>query len=145
VWRRPSPTCTVASASERIANVSLYGIIADLRRKYTTPAATATLDLVVAELGRTRDNLREAVANLEGKPLPPGGKPVLDELIERAKEDGVYDLDFGPDPYDKPPLEPLDEGTVGIGALLVASSLIGLGLAAAAVYAGVNAILHTSG
>jgi len=125
--------------------VSLYGIIADLRRKYPTPAATATLDLVVAELGRTRDNLREAVANLEGKPLPPGGKPVLDELIERAKEDGVYDLDFGPDPYDKPPLEPLDEGTVGIGALLVASSLIGLGLAAAAVYAGVNAILHTSG
>jgi hypothetical protein len=125
--------------------VSLYGIVADLRRKYPTPAATATLDLVVAELGRTRDNLREAVANLEGKPLPPGGKPVLDELIERAKEDGVYDLDFGPDPYDKPPLEPLDEGTVGIGALLVASSLIGLGLAAAAVYAGVNAILHTSG
>ena len=125
--------------------MSLYGIIADLRRKYPTPAATATLDLVVAELGRTRDNLREAVANLEGKPLPPGGKPVLDELIERAKEDGVYDLDFGPDPYDKPPLEPLDEGTVGIGALLVASSLIGLGLAAAAVYAGVNAILHTSG
>jgi len=125
--------------------VSLYGIIADLRRKYPTPAATATLDLVVAELGRTRDNLREAVANLEGKPLPPGGKPVLDELIERAKEDGVYDLDFGPDPYDKPPLEPLDEGTVGIGALLVASSIIGLGLAAAAVYAGVNAILHTSG
>ena len=125
--------------------MSLYGIIADLRRKHPTPAATATLDLVVAELGRTRDNLREAVANLEGKPLPPGGKPVLDELIERAKEDGVYDLDFGPDPYDKPPLEPLDEGTVGIGALLVASSLIGLGLAAAAVYAGVNAILHTSG
>jgi len=125
--------------------VSLYGIIADLRRKYPTPAATATLDLVVAELGRTRDNLREAVANLEGKPLPPGGKPVLDELIERAKEDGVYDLDFGPDPYDKPPLEPLDEGTVGIGALLAASSLIGIGLAAVAVYAGVNAILHASG
>jgi hypothetical protein len=135
----------VAPASERIADVSLYGIIADLRRKYPTPAATATLDLVVAELGRTRDNLREAVANLEGKPLPPGGKPVLDELIERAKEDGVYDLDFGPDPYDKPPLEPLDEGTVGIGALLAASSLIGIGLAAAAVYAGVNAILHASG
>ena len=141
----PPITCTVAAASERIANVSLYGIIADLRRKYPTPAATATLDLVVAELGRTRDNLREVVANLEGKPLPPGGKPVLDELIERAKEDGVYDLDFGPDPYDKPPLEPLDEGTIGIGALLVVSSLIGLGLAAAAVYAGVNAILHTSG
>ena len=37
-----------------------------------------TLDLVVAELGKTRDNLKEAVANLSDKPLPPGGKPVLD-------------------------------------------------------------------
>jgi hypothetical protein len=65
--------------------------------------------------------------------------------VERAREGGVYDLDYGPDPYDKPPLEPLDEGTFGIGALLVVSSLLGIGLAAAAVYAGVYAILHTSG
>jgi hypothetical protein len=125
--------------------MSLYGIIADLRRKYPTPAATETLDLVVAELGRTRDSLREALANLAGKPLPPGGKPVLDELVERAKAEGVYDLDYGPDPYDKPPLEALDEGTVGIGALLVVTSLLGIALAAAAVYAGVSAIMHTSG
>ncbi len=131
--------------------MSLYGIIADLRRKYPTPAATETLDMVVAELGRTRDNLKEAVANLSSKPLPPGGKPVLDELVERAREEGVHDLDYvsdldyGPDPYDKPPLEPLDEGTLGIGALLVVSSLLGIALAAAAVYAGINAILHTSG
>src|SRR2546428_1055529 len=67
-----SAACTGALASERIANVSLYGIIADLRRKYPTSAANETLDMVVAELGRTRDNLREAVANLAGKPLPPG-------------------------------------------------------------------------
>jgi hypothetical protein len=125
--------------------VSLYGIVADLRRKYPTPAATETLDMVVAELGRTRDNLKEAVATLSSKPLPPGGKPVLDELVERAREEGVSDLDYGPDPYDKPPLEPLDQGTFGIGALLVVSSLLGLGLAAAAVYLGINAILNTSG
>ena len=125
--------------------MSLYCIIADLRRKYPTPAATETLDAVVAELGRTRDNLNEAVANVSAKPLPPGGKPVLDELVERARDEGVYDLDYGPDPYDKPPLEPLDEGTVGIGALLVVSSLLGIGLAAAAVYLGVNAILNPSG
>jgi hypothetical protein len=125
--------------------VSLYGIIADLRRKYPTPAATETLDLVVAELGRTRDNLKEAVANLSGKPLPPGGKPVLDELIELARLEGVYDLDYGPDPYDKPPPEPLDEGTVGIGALLVITSLVGIILAALAVYEGVRAIMNTSG
>src|SRR5216684_4463558 len=106
---------TGAPASERIANVSLYGIIADLRRKYPTPAATEALDMVVAELGRTRDNLKEAVANLSSKPLPPGGKPVL------------------------------DEGTLGIGALLVVSSLLGIVLAGVAVYIGVNAILNTSG
>jgi hypothetical protein len=125
--------------------VSLYGIIADLRRKYPTPAATETLDLVVAELGRTRDNLKEAVANISGKPLPPGGKPILDELVELARLEGVYDLDYGPDPYDKPPPEPLDEGTVGIGALLVVTSLIGIVLAALAVYEGVRAIMNTSG
>jgi hypothetical protein len=123
--------------------VSLYGIIADLRREHPTPAATQTLDLVVAELGRTRDNLKDAVANLSGKPLPPGGKPVLDELVERARQEGVYDLDYGPDPYETVP-EPLDEGTLGIGALLALTSLIGIALAVAAVVVGVNAILHTS-
>ena len=123
--------------------MSLYGIIADLRREHPTPAATQTLDLVVAELGRTRDNLKEAVATLGAKPLPPGGKPVLDELVERARQEGVYDLDYGPDPYETVP-EPLDEGTLGIGALLAITSLIGIALAVAAVVVGVNAILHTS-
>src|SRR6267143_3311771 len=102
--------------------MSLYGIIADLRREHPTPAATQTLDMVVAELGRTRDNLKEAVAAFGDKPLPPGGKPILDELVERARQDGVYDLDYRPDPYDKPPREPLDEGTLGIGALLALTS-----------------------
>jgi hypothetical protein len=124
-------------------DVSLYGIIADLRREHPTPAATETLDMVVAELGRTRDNLKEAVAAISAKPLPPGGKQVLDELVERAREANYYDLDYGKDPYDKPPLEPLDEGTAGIGALLAVSSLVGMALAIAAVVAGVNAILST--
>src|SRR5260370_18164053 len=88
-----------------------------------------TLDLVVAELGKTRDNLKEAVANLNGKPLPPGGKPVLDELGARARDAGVYDLDYGPDPYDKPPVQSLDEGTPGVGALLAISSLAAVALA----------------
>ncbi len=113
--------------------MTLYGTIADLRREQPTPAAMQTLDLVVEELGKTRDNLKEAVANLSDKPLPPGGKPVLDELVARARDAGVYDLDYGPDPYDKPPVEALDEGTAGIGAL-----------AAAAVVIGINAILHAS-
>ena len=126
-------------------DVSLYGIIADLRREHPTPATTETLDMVVAELGRTRDNLKEAVASLGNKPLPPGGKPVLDELVERARIEGVYDLDYGPDPYDKPPPEPLDEGTFGIGVLLALTSLGGIALAVIAVAVGLNAILRSSG
>ncbi len=126
--------------------MSLYGIIADLRRENPTPTATQTLDMVVAELGRTRDNLKDAMANLSAKPLPPGGKPVLEELAERARKAGLYDLDYGKDPYDKPPVEPLDEGTVGIGALLAITSLVGVALAVAAVVSGLNAIFHfTSG
>ncbi|MHB8610888.1 MAG: hypothetical protein ACYDAL_00470 [Candidatus Dormibacteraceae bacterium] len=124
--------------------MSLYGIIADLRREHPTPAATQTLDLVVAELGRTRDNLKEAVAALSEKPLPAGGKPVLDELVARAREAGAYDLDYGPDPYDKAPVEPLDEGTAGIGALLAITSVAGLALAVAAVVIGLTAIFHTN-
>ena len=127
----------------RFPNVSLYGIIADLRREHPTPAAMQTLDMAVAELGRTRDNLKQAVANLEGKTLPPGGKAVLDELVQRAREQGVYDLDYGPDPYDKPPPEPLDEGTAGIGALLALSSLAGVALAVVAVIVGLRAIFSS--
>ena len=123
--------------------MSLYGIIADLRREHPTPAATQTLDTVVAELGRTRDNLQDAVAALGAKPLPPGSKPLLDELIERARQAGVYDLDFGPDPYDKPAVEPLDEGTFGIGALLALTSVAGIALAVTAVVIAVNAILNS--
>lgn len=122
--------------------MGLYGIIADLRRENPTPATLQTLDMVVAELGKTRDNLKEAVANLDGKALPPGGKPVVEQLVERARADGVYDLDYGPDPYDRPPPEPLDEGTAGIGALLAISSLVGVILAVVAVVAGISAIMH---
>ena len=136
--------CTKRPASVMNPPVTLYGIIADLRREHPTPAAMQTLDLVVAELGKTRDNLKEAVANLSDKPLSPGGKPVLDELVARARTAGVYDLDYGPDPYDKPPVEPLDEGTVGIGALLALSSVAAVGLAVAAVVIGLVAIFHTS-
>jgi len=125
--------------------VGLYGIIADLRREHPTPTAMQTLDMVVAELGETRDNLKEAVANLGGKALPPGGKPVLDELVERARQEGVYDLDYGPDPYDKPPPEPLDEATAGIGAILAISSVVGIALAVLAVVAGLNAIFSSGG
>ena len=125
--------------------VTLYGIIADLRREHPTPAAMQTLDMVVAELGRTRDNLKAAVEALSAKSLPPGGKEILDELVERARQADIYDLDYGEDPYDRPPAERLDEGTFGIGLLLGVTSLIGIALAALAVYMGINAIMNAPG
>jgi len=125
--------------------VTLYDIIADVRREHPTPAATQTLDMVVAELGRTRDNLKSALQALSSKPIPPGGKPILDELQARARAASIDDLDYGPDPFGKPPPEPLDEATAGIGALLAISSLVGVALAIAAVVVGVQAILNASG
>lgn len=123
-------------------DVSVYGIIADLRREHPTPAAMQTLDMVVAELGRSRDNLKEAAGKLEGQTLPAGGKTVLEELVGRSRQAGVYDVDYGPDPYDRAAIEPLDEGTAGIGALLALSSVVGIALAIAAVVVGLNAILN---
>ena len=125
--------------------MTLYDLIADLRRKYPTPAATDTLDAVVAELGKTRDNLKSAVAALQSRPLPPGGKPVLDELVANAREAGIDDLDYGPDPYEKGPAEPLDEATGGIGALLAISSIVLVALAVVAVVVAMNAILSSGG
>lgn len=124
--------------------MGLYGIIADLRREHPTTPAMQTLDMVTAELGRTRDNLREAVDHLDGKPLPQGGKQVLEELVGRARSEGVYDLDYGPDPYDKPVPEALDEGTAGIGAVLAITSVIGIALAVIAVIVGLNAIFSAN-
>lgn len=125
--------------------MTLYDIIADLRREHPTPAATETLDMVVAELGRTRDNLKSALQELSSKPIAAGGKPIVDELRARAHAAGIDDLDYGPDPFGKPPSEPLDEATAGIGMLLAISSLAGMALAIAAVVVGVQAILNSSG
>ncbi len=69
----------------------------------------------------------------------------MQELVERARQEGVYDLDYGPDPYDKPPPEPLDEATAGIGAILAISSVVGIALAVLAVIAGLNAIFSSGG
>lgn len=128
-----------------IPGVGLYGIIADVRREHPTPAAMQTLDMVTTELGRTRDNLKDAVQGLEGKALPAGGKQIIDELVQRARAEQVYDLDYGPDPYDKPVPEPLDQGTAGIGAVLAISSVVGIALAVVAVILGLNAIFSTNG
>ena len=125
--------------------MTLYDIIADMRRQHPTAAATETLDMVVAGLGRSRDNLKDALEDLESKPLPAGGKAILDELSTRARAAGIDDLDFGPDPFGKPPFEPLDEATAGIGIVFAVSSLIGVGLAIVAVVAGLQAIFANSG
>ena len=115
--------------------MSLYTIIDELRRSQPTPAVSRTLDLVTAELGRTRDNLEAALANLEGRSIPTGGQAVLQELRDRAEAEGVSDLEPVAAPAGAVNAEPLDEGTFGIGMLLGGSALFVVVLAVVAVYA----------
>ncbi|HEV2028257.1 MAG TPA: SRPBCC family protein [Candidatus Dormibacteraeota bacterium] len=50
----------------------------------------------------------------------------------------------GKNAHDTAPLEPLDSGTAGIGALLGLTAVAGLALGAVVVASGINAILHVS-
>ncbi len=119
---------------------TLYDIIADLRREHQTPSAARTLDMVVTELGRTRDNLRLALDRLERQPVPTGGRAVLEEL------EGVDDYEV-PLPEDelKASYEPIDSSQVGIAILLGGSMLLIMGLGAAAFVWGLNNLLHFFG
>jgi len=124
--------------------MTLYDIVADLRREHGNETASKTLDLVMVELGHTRDNLREALAKLDRKSVPPGGEAVLKELEERARRNKLDNLQYPEVKMTgfRPPLEPVESGTLGIGILLGLTSLILLLLAAAAVVAGLNPIYH---
>jgi len=124
--------------------MTLYDIIADLRREHGTEAASKTLDVVMIELGHTRDNLRQAVAKLDRQSVPPGGEAVLKKLEDRAREHRLDNLNYPEVVMTgfRPPLEPVDEGDLGIAMLLGLSSLVLLVLAAAAVVAGLNSIYH---
>lgn len=124
--------------------MTLYDIIADLRREHGDETASKTLDLVMIELGHTRDNLRDALARLDRSAVPPGGDAVLRELEERARRNHLESLSYPEVKMTgfRPPLEQVDAGSLGIGVLLGLSSVVLLVLAAAAVVAGLNAIYH---
>ncbi len=99
--------------------------------------------MVVAELGRTRDNLKDALANLENRPVPAGGKEILDELARRARAEGIDNLRTPLSREEMRALEEsIDESQVGIAFLLGASTVVSIGLALAAVVAGVNSLTH---
>src|SRR6266536_4520573 len=104
---------------------TLYDIISELRRENPTPSASKALDLVVAELGQTRDNLKLALSHLDERPVPAGGKAVLEELAARARAEGVddYEVPLSPDEL-RSSYEPVDASQVGIAFLLGASSLL---------------------
>jgi hypothetical protein len=106
---------------------TLYGIIDELRHEHPSPAAVKTLDMVVQELGRTQENLDEALEPLENRPIPVGGKQVLNELKLRARLAGVDDLRVPPAPEELT-VEPLDWGDLGIAILLGLSALTVLAL-----------------
>src|SRR2546423_14343857 len=98
---------------------TLYDIISELRRERPSPAGSKALDLVVSELGQTRDNLKLALAHLEQRPVPAGGKAVLEELAARARAEGLYDY-TGPLTPDEPRAraEPLEGSRLGVQLLL---------------------------
>lgn len=109
---------------------ALYAIIDELRQKYPSPAAIKALDMVVRELGQTQDNLKEALARLEGRPLPTVGQQVLSELRLRAWLAGVDDLRIPPPPDElKRQAEWFDWGEIGIAVMLGGSALITIVLA----------------
>jgi hypothetical protein len=122
---------------------TLYDIISELRRENPTPSASRTLDLVVAELGETRDNLRRALDRLEDRPVPAGGRAVLEELATRAHAEGVDDeeVPLSPDEL-RASYEPVDASQVGIAVVLGGTGLLVAGLAIAAFVAGLNGIFH---
>lgn len=121
----------------------LYDIIADLRREQQTPAASKTLDMVVSELGRTQDNLRQALSRLQSQAIPTGGQSVLDELEGRARAERVDDLEV---PWSRADLaaaaEPVDASQTGIALVMGGTALVGVLLSAAAIFFGLNTILH---
>jgi hypothetical protein len=124
--------------------MTLYDIIADLRREHANETASKTLDLVMIELGHSRDNLREALQKIDRQSVPPGGEAILKELEERSHRYHLDNLSY-PEVRLKgfqPPLEPVDAGSLGIGLLLGLSSLVLLVLAAVAVLAGLNHLYH---
>jgi len=122
---------------------SLYDIISDLRREHQTPSAARTLDLVVSELGTTQDNLKAALARLDGRPVPAGGEEVLEELASRAHAAGVDDeeIPLAPDEI-RASKEKLDASQLGIGVLLGGTALLSMALTAAAIVFGLNQVLH---
>ena len=122
---------------------TLYDIISELRREYPTPSASKTLDLVVTGLGETRDNLRQALKRLETRPVPAGGKAVLDELEKRADAEGVDDNEVPLSPDELRARQELVDGSqIGIAFLLGATAVVITGLAVAAFIAGLNGIFH---
>ena len=122
---------------------TLYDIISELRRENQTPSASRTLDLIVAELGQTRDHLKEALRRLENRPVPAGGKAVLEELEARARAEGVddYEVPLSPDEL-RASYEPVDGSQIGIALLLGATAVLIVGLGVAAFVAGLSGILR---
>ena len=122
---------------------TLYDIISELRRENQTPSASRTLDLIVAELGQTRDNLKEALRRVENRPVPAGGKAVLEELDARARAEGLddYEVPLSPDEL-RASYEPVDGSQIGIALLLGATAVLIVGLGVAAFVAGLSGILR---
>ena len=122
---------------------TLYDIIAELRREHQTPSAAKTLDMVVSELGETRDNLRQALARLQDRSIPTGGRAVLDELASRARVEGVDDYEVPLTAEERmASYEHVDGSQLGIAVLLGGTALAVTVLAVAVTVIALNQIFH---
>jgi hypothetical protein len=122
---------------------NLYDIIAELRRENQTPSAAKTLDMVVVELGQTRDNLRLALIHLEERAVPTGGRVVIQTLSDRARAEGVDDYSVPLTPEERrASLEDVDRSQYGIAILLGGSALLVTLLAVAVTFVALNQIFH---
>lgn len=112
----------------------LYEIIDQLRREHPTPSAARTLDMVVAELGQTRENLRLALANMEGRAVPVGGRTVLEELDDRARAEGVDEQSV---PLSRSEIEEgmesVSSDQVGIALIMGGIAVVGVALVVVAI------------
>ncbi|MDQ6772907.1 MAG: hypothetical protein M3024_07960 [Candidatus Dormibacteraeota bacterium] len=118
---------------------TLYGIISDLRREHQSPAAARTLDMVSSELGRTQDNLRQALVRLDTHAVPESGRPVLDELSQRAQAAGLDNLLVPVSAEErKAAEETIGPSQVGIAMVLALSTLVPIVLVAVAIVVAVK-------
>jgi carbon monoxide dehydrogenase subunit G len=143
---------TEYSVAGRVAQFG-RGVMEDVSRRIVTDmAACIKASVEAAEPGSGSGDASGAGGEARDAAPGPGGMHLAVPL-QTSRPINAFGLLFSVlwarltgrnETSDRVPMEPLDSGTAGIGALLALSTVVGLALAAAVVVSGVNAILSTT-